>query len=417
MGPRFACLFALVGIGMAWGARDAQAQLFGVEANNTLMPAAGGMAGTSIAEPQDVTSAINGNPASLTQFEGTQFLIGVTWAEPTYHLTQTEAIGGLVEPFSAKSSGLGLIGGNIGVAQDFSALGLPATFGFGLVTTSGGSIDFRQVRASHGANAELVIVNLPATVGVDLTDRLSAGGSLSVGVALFDPPFFGAMSTAYGLRGSAGLDYKLTGSTTLGAYYQTKQLFRFSDAIVLEDDPLPDNSYDVKMGMPPNIGLGIANRSLADGRLLLAVDVLYKMWNEADLFQGFYDNQWVVQLGGQYSLGRYRLRAGYAWAQNPLDPTPDEVIGGFELPGTLPFVQFNQGLVAFTSQHRIAGGVGVRDLLPGVDLDVMAGGMFLDSARISASTSTSVSSYWIGAGLTWRFRRGSCERLPVADQW
>ena len=48
--------------------RSALGQTFGVEAHNALMPASGGMAGAGIARPQDLTSAINGNPASITQF-------------------------------------------------------------------------------------------------------------------------------------------------------------------------------------------------------------------------------------------------------------------------------------------------------------------------------------------------------------
>lgn len=56
------------------------------------MPASGGMAGTSIARPQDVTSALNANPAALSQFRGTQFLFGGAWAEPTFTLTQTDPI-------------------------------------------------------------------------------------------------------------------------------------------------------------------------------------------------------------------------------------------------------------------------------------------------------------------------------------
>lgn len=72
--------------------RAAQAQTFGVEAHNTLMPASGGMAGASIARLQDLTSAINGNPASITQFKGTQFIFGGAWAESTFNLTQTAPI-------------------------------------------------------------------------------------------------------------------------------------------------------------------------------------------------------------------------------------------------------------------------------------------------------------------------------------
>ena len=39
----------------------------------SLTPASGGMAGISTALPQDVPSAIFGNPSTLAQFHGTQF--------------------------------------------------------------------------------------------------------------------------------------------------------------------------------------------------------------------------------------------------------------------------------------------------------------------------------------------------------
>ena len=61
-------------------ATSLHAQTFGVEAHNTLMPASGGMGGVSIAMPQDLVSAVNGNPATLTQFYGTQFIFGGAWA-------------------------------------------------------------------------------------------------------------------------------------------------------------------------------------------------------------------------------------------------------------------------------------------------------------------------------------------------
>ena len=50
-------------------------------------------------------------------------------------------------------------------------------------------------------------------------------------------------------------------------------------------------------------------------------------------------------------------------------------------------------------------------------MDVMAGGMFRSSEQLGDYTSTSIASYWIGAGLTWRFGRGSCDRLNIPNQW
>jgi long-chain fatty acid transport protein len=79
-------------------------------------------------------------------------------------------------------------------------------------------------------------------------------------------------------------------------------------------------------------------------------------------------------------------------------------------------LQYIQAQMAVINQHRITARVGVVDVLPGVDLDLFAGGMFHDSQRFGASAA-SLESYWIGAGLTWRFGRGAGERLPVADNW
>ena len=398
------------------------AQAFGIEANNTLMPASGGMAGTSIARPQDLTSAINGNPATLTQFQGTQFLFGGAWAEPTFNLTQTGPIPivgtPIVDPYSAKSSAPGLPAGNFGVTQEITALGLPATVGLGFVTTSGGFVDFRHVPESNGTNTALAVFSLPVVMGVNVTDRLSVGGGLALGIAFFDGPFvgIGGMTPDYALRGSVGADYDVTDFTTLGVYYQTEAPFRFDNAVLFDFAP-GSVAQDVNMDLPQNIGFGVANNALADGRLLLAIDVLYKLWNRAALFGALYDNQWVVQVGAQFSSGRYRLRGGYAWAQNPLDPTLGSDIGGIVEPGGEAAVRYTQGLLAFTSQHRISGGIGIVDALPGVDLDLMAGGMFNGEQQLGDFTTTSVLGYWAGFGLTWRFRRGSCERLPVPDQW
>jgi long-chain fatty acid transport protein len=292
------------------------------------------------------------------------------------------------------------------------------TLGLGFVTTAGCAVDFRQMPESRGTNCDLVIFDLPVVLGVDVTDRLSLGAGVGMGIAYFDGPFVGVggMTPDYALRGTVGANYLLTDHTTVGGYYQTKQAFQFDNAFLLEPGP-NQTALDVQLDLPQNIGLGVANNALMGGRLLVGVDVLYKLWNEAELFEAVYDNQWVVQLGTQYTMGRYRLRAGYAWAQNPLDNTPGSNLGGVVQPGDLPAVRYSQGLLAVTSQHRIAAGIGVVDVLPGIDLDLMAGGMFRDEQQLGDFTLTTIESYWLGVGMTWRFGRGACERLPAPDSW
>ncbi|WP_158545503.1 OmpP1/FadL family transporter [Bremerella cremea] len=416
----FGLLLATAAI--AFAATEAYGQSFGVELQNTIMPASGGMGGTSIARPQDLTSAINGNPASLTQFQGTQFLFGGGWVEPTITMDQQgniPAIGTpLVSPFSGKSTAPGTPLGNIGVTQDFRELGLPVTLGIGFVTTAGGFVDYRNFPESNGTNTEITIFNLPIMLGVDVTDKLSIGAGMSLGIAFFDGPFVGAsgMTADYALRGTIGANYQLNACNTLGMYYQTEQSFQFDNGVLINPG-LNQTAYDVRMDLPQNFGFGVANTALMGGDLLLAADVTYKMWDEAAMYSAVYDNQWVVQLGAQYSLGKYRLRAGYTWAENPIDNSPGGTVGGVPL-ADLRSVRYTQGLLAVTSQHRISAGIGVVDVLPGIDFDLMAGGMLKDTQQLGNFTTTSIQSYWLGAGITWRFGRGACcQRIPAPDSW
>jgi long-chain fatty acid transport protein len=290
--------------------------------------------------------------------------------------------------------------------------------GIGFVTSAGGLVDFRQIPESNGTNSGIIVFNLPVALGVDLTERLSVGASLSLGIAFFDGPYVGlsGMTPDYALRGALGANYRLNECTTVGGYYQTEQAYTFDNAVIFNPGP-GQTALDARMDLPQNVGFGFANSALMNGQLLIGVDVLYKLWDQAALYEAVYDNQWVVQVGAQYSMGRYRLRAGYVWAENPIDDSPGPNLGGIIEPGGLPAVRYTQGLLAITSQHRISAGIGVVDLLPGIDLDLMAGGMFNDQEQLGDFTTTSIESYWIGLGLTWRFGRGACERLPAPDSW
>jgi long-chain fatty acid transport protein len=406
---------------LAFGTSSVQAQTLGVELHNVVMPASGGMGGVSIARPQDFLSGINGNPASLTQFQGTQFTFSGAWAEATFNQTQSGNIPfagpPIVTPFSAKSSAPGSAVANIGVAQELSELGLPATLGVGFVTTSGALTNYTHVPQSGGTGTGLFVFNLPVSLGVDMTDRWSIGTSVALGIGIYDAPFVGVsnMVMDYAVRGTIGTNYKLNDCNTVGGYYQTKQNFNFENGFIINPG-LAQIPLDVALDMPENLGLGIANTALMDGKLLLGVDLVYKLWDNADTFGTIYDNQLAVQLGSQYSIGKYRLRSGYVWADNPMDQAPGPNIGGV-IQTDLRAVRYTQGLLAVTSQHRISGGVGIQDFLPGIDLDVMAGGMFRDSEQLGNFTSTSIASYWLGGGMTWRFGRGSCDRLNTPNQW
>ena len=393
-------------------AGSAAAQTYGIDFRNTLMPASGGMAGTSVAAPQDFLSAINANPAALTQYKGTHFTIGGAFAEATVDLEQKAAVPLLgVAAFSAKSSTPGAIVPAIGVAQEVDGLPLPTTVGLAVLGAAGGGSSYVQVPASNATSSYLLLLEFAPSVAVELTERLSIGATMFIGDGYASGPFVGTsgMTNAYALRGGFGLDYALGDATWLGAYYQTTQAFRFENEAVLFSERRP---RDVDMGLPQQVGMGIANESLLDGRLLLAADALYLDWRSAALFKNIYRGQWVMQLGSQYrATDCVKLRLGYALAQNPIDESVGTRIGPVEVPGGIPAVKYLQSQFAIINEHRMAAGIGISDLLMrGLDFDAFAGGMFPAGESLGSDTYVSVKSYWLGVGFTWHFDQPSAGR-------
>ena len=404
--PNARLAIAVLTLACMAAASVARAQTYGIDMRNTLMPASGGMAGTSVAAPQDFISAINANPAALTQYEGTHFTLGGAYAEATANLTQTAPLPLLgVDPFSAKSSTPGAVIPAIGVSQEVTGLPLPTTVGLAVFGAAGGGSDYVQVPESNGTSAYLLLLQFAPSIAFEITDRLSIGATMFIGDGYSSGPLLGksAMTNAYALRGGFGLDYQLGDATWLGAYYQTNQDFRFQNQVVLVPKTRP---IDVDMGLPQQVGVGIADESLLDGRLLLAADALYLDWRSAALFKSLYVEQWVMQLGTQYRVtDRVKLRLGYAYASNPLDGSFGSTIGPIQVPGGLPAARYVQSQFAIINEHRMAGGIGIRDLfMQGLDLDAFAGGMFPASQSLGRSTTVSLASYWLGLGFTWRFQ-------------
>lgn len=403
---RFDLIKWLIFAAFAIQGASASGQSFGPELQNTMMPASGGMGGVSTAAPQDILSGINGNPATLSQFDGIRFTFGSGWADPSIKFTQTAPLPLVgVSPYSATSETPGTAVGNIGVTHSLNDYGRPITLGLALTSGAGAGINFRNTPASNGTSAQLVILNFTGGGSVQLTDQLSLGSTLTMGQGFLDAPFsgIGAMTPAYALRGAVGVNYQATEATSLGAYYQTKENFNFQDAARL---PLVGSSFDVRLDMPENVGIGIANQSLLDGRLLLAADVTYKQWDNCDLFSEIYHNQWVLQVGSQYTApNQVRYRLGYVFAENPVAPLgPVTVLDRITLPDGLPAANYLQAQMAVINQHRLSAGIGIPDVIPGFDFDAFGGIMFQESQTLGNTTTIDIGSYYLGAGLTWRFR-------------
>jgi long-chain fatty acid transport protein len=393
---------------------EAHGQAFGVSLQANMMPASGAMGGAGIARPQDVQSTLALNPATLSQKKGTQFSFGGGWVEPTVNMDNDATIvPANITPYESRSRRPGSIVGNIGVTQDWTSKGLPVTVGMGLLTASGLGLNYRDVIASNGTTAELAVLGTAMGAGAELTDRLSVGFLGVVGSASLDGVFTGisASTPAYNLRAGLGVTYELTDATTVGAYWHTEQKFTFDDFVRFGGPGTP--FQNVSLSLPNVYGIGVANSALADGRLLVAVDFTYLEWSDADFFGDFWDDQFTVQAGMQYTTcSGCKFRMGYAYAENVSRDVVAPTIGGVTPQATVDYIA---ALFPNANEHRISGGIGMS-IMPGVEMDIFAGGMFEDTQDFG-QTAVSVESYWVGFGTTWRFGRGGCGHLGVPDRW
>jgi long-chain fatty acid transport protein len=386
-------------------------QGYGTDTQNVLTPAAGGMAGVSVARPQDVPSAIFGNPASLSQFQGTQFCLGGAWVEGYPTISNNGSLNALNpgEPFSVTSRTQGFANPAIGVTQDLRSRGLPGTLGLGFSGLSGLGAEYRgrvpQNDPMNNLSSEYLVLGITAGAGFELTDRLSVGASMTLGSGFEQLGFVGpivssAMVGAYGLRGSLGANYELNGCNTVGAFYQSKMAFTYPDAIRFGGD-----YRDLRIDQPDTFGFGWANRGLMGGALLIAADVYYKLWENAALYEDIFVNQWAFALGAQLTRGQNKFRLGYSYNSNPLNHNVGTSLDGFPiLQGEVQL--FQAASMALINQHRITGGIGRSNfLVPNLDLDLFAGGLFKASDQFG-DTTASVAVYYIGLGLTWKY--GPC---------
>jgi long-chain fatty acid transport protein len=403
-------------VAVVWGlilslpGQNARGQGFGTDTQNVLTPAAGGMAGVSLALPQDVPAAVFGNPSTLAQFGGTQFTLGGAWVEGYPTVTYTPLLG---QPYSVTSRTQGFANPAIGVTQDLRSLGLPGALGLGFSGLSGLGAEYRD-RAPDGSflsnlSSEYMVLGVNIGAGFELTERFSAGAALTLGTGFEQLGFVGPISSTalvhdYALRGTFGLDYDLNDCNTIGVLYQTRMDFQFPNAIRFTDPVTQNTTYhNLQVSQPQTIGLGLANRSLLDGDLLIAADVYYKLWEDAPLWQDVFVNQWAFAVGTQLTRGRMKYRLGYSYNDNPINHNVGDSLDG------LPVLQsqillFQAASTALVNQHRFTGGIGCQDfLVRNLDLDLFAGGLFQNEDQFGVSARASVAIYYIGMGLTWRY--------------
>jgi len=494
-------LGAAVGTALSLGSVGAIAGPHGFDLHNVLNGAAASFAGTSIAHTEDPVSAVFGNPATLTQYYGgTNFMFGATFYQPRvqmkhdgsapYAVSGLTGLDTLVEAdnaiasttaaafaFDARSKADIYAVPQVAVTQDLSGLGIPVVLGVGVTATNGIGVDYKHESNSLGAAAELINLGVNAGIGMKMSDTLDVGVSMTITYAMLEAGLTGSggMTHDIGFRGTFGAR-KHMGPMTVGLYYQTELEHQYQNLHVTSMDgkTLPALTgvaggvtalqnqiicngttgnvcrQDVEVQQPWNVGLGIS-MDMGNGLLVMA-DVTHKAWSDARFFNEFYDDQNVVSIGVQKTMGNIHLRAGYGYADDPLLSTVKvgrqvATIGGVNVAGaayTAPmyglFMSYFQAMeTPVIYKHRVSVGLGVDSFLgvPFLSLDAHAAmqleeekcfgsgqfgqstttgyynnatvgtslgaGLAADGCTARDHSKATVSSFHLGGGLTWSF--------------
>jgi hypothetical protein len=386
----------------------------------------------------------------------------------------------------------------VAVTQDLSGLGIPVVLGVGVPATNGIGVDYQHTSNSIGAAAELINLGVNAGIGMKMSDTLDVGVALTITYAMLEAGLTGSGTQKHdlGFRGTVGAR-KHMGPLTLGMYYQGELEHQYANlhvtsmhgssfatttadgaaaaldasafnggastaasntavnaAIKCNGDGVGELGavcrQDLKVQQPWNIGLGMA-MDMGNGMLVMA-DFTHKAWSDAHFFNEFYDDQNVVSIGVQKTMGNMKLRAGYGYADDPLLSQVSQgvevaTIGGVSVAGTTYsspmyglFMSYFQAMeTPVIYKHRIAVGLGVESFLgvPFLSLDAhaavqleeekcfgsgqagytsstfdvstVAKGIALQGGLASAGctaadhTKATVSSFHMGGALTWAF--------------
>ena len=320
------------------------------------------MGGASVAAPLDSCGAINWNPAAIGGLKCSDLEFGL----------------GLVLPSeSVSSSALGVSGsttGNPGVTPvpNMSFVnregGCPWTWGIGIYGIGGFSSNY-PASATFGSNinpiltpqlpfgigvgrvyADAEIYQVTPTVALEVADHFFVGLAPTLDLAKIeaDPlllaPINFSIFDQYGP--GDGTQYAMGGGFQAGMYYESDLGWNFGASYKSTQwfQPLRYNSNDssgapvydkVAFELPSIVSLGTAFTGWE--RFVLAADVRYIMYNDAEGFKGSgfepnyavvglgWQNVWEVATGVQYcATDRLKLRCGYTWVENPVPAADTE---------------------------------------------------------------------------------------------
>ena len=299
-------------------------------------PVQNGMGGAGAAAPSD-SAAVVSNPAGLTGVAPrADAALQAFMPDVKYTATYTPDGTNL---FNADQSSerptdwLPTLGAVFRLSPDL-------TLAVAALGTAGMGVDYPAgANALYGAKTMSSYVNgrLAPAVAYKLGD-VSVGLAVNLMYAqmkfdIFNPTFGGAASfpaaSSFGYGATLGVTYSLSKAVTLGAAYETKSIFQDFEFTV------GGQKAKLAFDQPQLASVGIAVRPVEG--FLVAVDGQWINWSDTmgknlpeftqpagNNFNMNWSDQWVLKVGAEWALAAVKgltLRAGYDYAQSPVDET------------------------------------------------------------------------------------------------
>lgn len=288
------------------------------------------MAGATSASAKD-TSIMVKNPAGLVKL-GKRSELGMFLAYPQISSESKGALGNNlgeqdndIDVIFALSAGF--------TFEETEIAELPVAFGFGLFPVAGLDIKYDNPRLSsylvsglYDRKNTLQHLRMPLSAAIELSDKLSVGMAVNIGLSAFRTDFARSSDFAE-TNGKADWDFAFGGGFTIGLLYELVDglnvgLSYESETWMEEFDDYQD--VLPRLDIPPTYHLGLSYQ--ATDELEVTFDYSYVEYTESQYFSmnpaagGFgWKDQSIYAVGLEYLLNdSITLRAGYNYGKSPI---------------------------------------------------------------------------------------------------
>jgi long-chain fatty acid transport protein len=298
------------------------------------------LSGNGAAAPQDVLSAVWGNPAGLSFLPGDPGSVADLSASIFVpHITAT------VDSVTANSKSRIYYVPSFGFAAGLGGKDSPWEYGAGVYALAGAGVNYRKSSLSGelggtqyplvaGGYTQFSTLEIAPSVAYKVSSQLSFGASLDLDYGKLN--LGGPTKTGIAAGAAAGAIYKPLDGVSFSVSYYLPKPITYKGVVDFDGDGTLDN---LELEAPQQLAFGAAFEIPSSG-LLLVADARWVDWGNAKGYKDFgWQHVWVCGAGFQFEAipKKLTLRGGYTFGGNPV--RTENGFNGTAAPGNVTDVQ------------------------------------------------------------------------------